>query len=96
MMGRKELAFFAATSTLESAPSWPSWILSLLTPLILLCRIQPYMESTKEAAGIRSKLFNTEGARWLGFWTTEMGGNLNRVHHLVIYSPIIPLLLSHS
>jgi hypothetical protein len=47
------------------------------------------MESTKEAAGIRSKLFNTEGARWLGFWTTEMGGNLNRVHHLVIYFPII-------
>lgn len=50
------------------------------------------MESTKEAAGIRSKLFNTEGARWLGFWTTEMGGNLNRVHHLVIYSPIIVII----
>ena len=47
--------------------------LASLTPLALLRRV-------------RAEMFKTDKSRWLSFFTTEIGTNLARVHHLYYYA----------
>eukprot|EP00284_Hemiselmis_tepida_P008494 CAMPEP_0174932762 /NCGR_PEP_ID=MMETSP1355-20121228/40914_1 /TAXON_ID=464990 /ORGANISM="Hemiselmis tepida, Strain CCMP443" /LENGTH=128 /DNA_ID=CAMNT_0016179211 /DNA_START=1 /DNA_END=384 /DNA_ORIENTATION=+ len=49
-------------------------------------QIKMYLAETKKHAADRAGAFNSPGSRFLGFWSTEIGGNLNRVHHLYHYA----------
>jgi len=49
-------------------------------------QIKFYLSETTKHAADRANAFNSPGSRFLGFWSTEIGGNLNRVHHLYHYS----------
>lgn len=45
-----------------------------------------YMEETGKAASVRAELFRSNKSRWLSFFSTEIGPNLTRVHHLYYYA----------
>lgn len=47
--------------------------------------MKTYLDATAGAAPIRSSIFDTAGSSWLGFFSPEIGGHLNKVHHLYWY-----------
>jgi len=49
-------------------------------------QIKFYLSETAKHESDRANAFNSPASRFLGFWSTEIGGNLNRVHHLYHYS----------
>eukprot|EP00292_Cryptomonas_paramecium_P033816 CAMPEP_0113675296 /NCGR_PEP_ID=MMETSP0038_2-20120614/7931_1 /TAXON_ID=2898 /ORGANISM="Cryptomonas paramecium" /LENGTH=181 /DNA_ID=CAMNT_0000592043 /DNA_START=107 /DNA_END=649 /DNA_ORIENTATION=+ /assembly_acc=CAM_ASM_000170 len=47
--------------------------------------MKTYLDETSKAAPFRSAIFDTAGSRWLAFFGPEIGGHLNKVHHLYWY-----------